>query len=440
MNAPSSIRGRSIPFVALTALFTLLSLSITGCLQSTEPEVDGSVDGIGEFDGQIDPTASTVLLKQLDATSVEGVPIRIELIGRFVRPTTNPSEVAMAVAVRNADQMPLYAPAEIALSSFQPANVVPASGNPDWTTCPGDSVQSVITFPTTNECLYGYSYARLLGDDQVLSPGELSGERLIAFLDPDGVSFAFKVQARFGLNAERPRIEGLFFSDNNRNGQHDEGEPPFGGGWVHATGPGLVDRMVSVDGAGRYVIPVRESGLYSLWAMPPPTFAPVEPTTSNPLEVVLLYGSDGHLQSFLHADFGWTNSPLFPPVRFVESADSLTLDPYSLLTIQSGAQSLAMRVGFSGCSPDHPLRLYMVGGLMESFPPQAQLLLSHDDRGELCDAYFERDLNFDLWPILHLTRGPDGSMSPVIIHFEAWDGQVHTFELNPGHTTLSTQN
>ncbi|MDX1741676.1 MAG: hypothetical protein R3178_10295, partial [Rhodothermales bacterium] len=312
--------------------------------------------------------------------------------------------------------------------------------NADWTTCPGDTVQTVITFPSNSVCLYGYSYAGLLGDDRVLSPGELSGEKLMVFVDPESVSFAFKVQARFGLNPTRPRIEGLFYSDTNTNGRHDEGEPPFGGGWVHATGPGLTDRIVAVDGNGRYVIPVREAGLFSLWAMPPPTFAPVEPTTSNPLEVVLLRNSDGEVQSFLHADFGWTNSPLLPPVRFVDTADSLELDQYSLLTIAGGAQNLYLRVGISGCSPDHPLQLYMVGGLMESFPPQARLLLSHDDRDEMCDAYFERDLNFDLWPILHLTMGPDGTMTPVIIHFESWDGQVYTFELNPDHVSLGAPN
>ena len=442
MKAPASTPGRFRPFAILAALsgFLVIAATTTGCLQSTEPEADGSLDGIGEFDGQIDPASNTVLLKQLEATSVEGVPVRIELVGRFVRTTTNPGDLALAVAVRNADQMPLYAPAEIVLSAFQPPSVVPAPGTTDWTTCPGDSIATIMPFPVTDYCLYGYSYSELLGDDNVLSPGELSGERLMVFLDPDGVSFAFKVQARFGLSASRPRIEGLFFSDNNRNGRYDEGEPPFGGGWVHVTGPGTSGRVVSVDGNGHYVIHVRESGLYNLWAMPPPTFAPVEPSTSNPLEVVLRRGSNGEIQSFLHANFGWVNSPLLPPVRFVESTDSLELDPYSLLNIQSGAQSLAMRVGFSGCSPDHPLQLYMVGGLMESFPPQARLLLSHDDRDELCDAYFERDLNFDLWPILHLTMGPDGTMSTVIIHFEAWDGQTYTFELNPNHTTLSGQN
>lgn len=393
-------------------------------------------EAVGEFEGQIDPGSGTVLLKQLDATTGEGVPVRIELVGRFVRPPAEAGDVAMAVAIRNADQAPLYAPAEIVLSGFDPPGVAPSADNPDWTTCPGDPTVAIVPFPVTDQCLYGYDYSRLLGDDNVLAPTELSEEKLMVFSDPEGVSFAFRVQAHFGLSPSRPRIEGLFFSDNNRNGHYDEGERPFGGGWVHATGPGLSDRIVSVDSDGRYVIPVSESGLYSLWAMPPPTFAPVEPTTSNPLEVVLLRDSDGSLQSYLHADFGWTNSPLQPPVRFIDSKDSLELDQYELLNIMLGAQFLGMRVGFSGCSPDHPLQLYMVGGLMESHPPQARLLLSHDDRGELCDAYFERDLGFDLWPILRLAAGPSGTLGPVIIHFEAWDGQVYTYEVDPEHQSF----
>jgi hypothetical protein len=440
MNAPSWISGPSRTFRILALFVAALAITVAGCEQATEPDLDSSDDGVGEFDGQIDPGSNTVLLKQIEATTIEGVPIRIELVGRFVRPATGPDTVAMAVAVRNADQMPLYPPAEIVLSSFQPPSVAPAAGNADWTTCPGESLSTIIPIPDPSQCLYGYSFQSLLGDDNVLTPGELSGERLMVFADPGSVSFAFRVQARFGLSPSRPRIEGLFYSDNNRNGQYDEGEPPFGGGWVHATGPGLADRIVSVNSDGRYVIPVREAGLYSLWAMPPPTFAPVEPTTSNPLEVVLLRGSDGQVQSFLDANFGWTNSPLLPPVRFVDSTDSLELDQYAVAAIQLGAQSLSMRVGFSGCGPDHPFQLYMVGGLMESYPPQARLVLSHDDLGELCDAYFERDLGFDLWPILHLTMGPDGSMSSVIIHFEAWDGQTYTYEVSPYHVSLSTGN
>jgi hypothetical protein len=431
MKALSSNSGHFHSIAGRLAIVAILATTTVGCLQSTEPDIDGARDGLGEFEGQIDPGANVILLKQVEIVTTDGIPVRIELVGRFVRPATGSGDVAMAVGVRNVDQRSLYAPAEIVLSGFQPSSVAPAWDNPDWTTCPGDSTFTIAPFPVTDQCLYGYNYSELLGADNVLTPGELSGEKLIVFMDPTGVSFAFNVQARFGLSPNRPRIAGLFYSDNNRNGRYDEGEPPFGGGWVHVAGPGLSDLVVSVNGDGRYAIPVRETGLYSLWAMPPPTFAPVETTTSNPLEVVILAGSDGNVQSFLHADFGWTNSLQLPPVYFIESTDSLSLDQYAVDAIDLHAQVLSLRVGFSGCSPDHPLNLYMVGGLMESFPPQARLILDHDDRGELCDAYFERDLAFDLWPILRLATGPNGQVSPVIIHFEAWDGQTYTYELNP---------
>jgi hypothetical protein len=68
----------------------------------------------------------------------------------------------------------------------------------------------------------------------------------------------------------------------------------------------------------------------------------------------------------------------------------------------------------------------MVGGIMESYPAQARLVLSHDDLGEPCDAFWTRELSFDVRPILALN---DGQM--IILRLVDWNGQTHTFELNP---------
>jgi len=251
------------------------------------------------------------------------------------------------------------------------------------------------------------------------------------FMDPDGVSFAFNVEVSFGLQPDRPRIAGTFYSDLNRNGVRDRDEPPFGGGSVRVDGPGIAGRTVAVDADGRYSVSVSEPGLYNLWATPPPTFAPVELSTSNPLEVVLLPGPDGLPQSFLHADFGWVNSPLIRPVWLIDDTDSLALDPYTLIRMDLDHRILRLHIGFSGCSPDHPLQLYMVGPFMESFPVQARLLLDHDDRDELCDAWFEQRLAFDLQPIVDQYVRAYGRLDTIILNFEAADGTVHRFEILP---------
>ena len=169
--------------------------------------------------------------------------------------------------------------------------------------------------------------------------------------------------------------------------------------------------------------------------MPPPTFAPVHATTPNPLQVILPPGPGGIPESYLHADFGFAND--FPPppgdaepVGFWEDpSDSLELDPYALLDIRLERLILELRVGFSGCGDRHPFALYMVGGFMESNPVQAKLLLSHDDHGELCDAYFEKTLRYDLSPILREYRRNYGTDGVVIVNFHAWNGEVHSFRI-----------
>ena len=416
---------------ALFLSVCILPIALLACSE-TPPAPGGSGDGLSDFEGQIDPSSNTFVLKSIDIPDPSGVPIRIELIGRFpmFRIPEQPGQVLLLVSVRNADFRTLFAPGEIVLSRFVPTTVAPWAGNPDWTTCPEDS-SGVTIMNLDDDCKYGYDYSELLGDDGKLDPGETSGEKLWIFYDPEEVSFSFRAQARFALEPDRPRIAGLFYSDENRNGQFDPDELPFGGGWVRITGPDI-SRTVQVGGNGRYSIAVREPGLYSLWATPPPTFAPVEPTTSNPQVVVLVRGADGEVQSFLHADFGWANAffPGFPPIRFVDNEEQLQLDPYTMVEAWLEGQVLFIKAGFSGCSPDHPFQLAMVGGLMESEPPQARLLLAHDDRDEPCDAAFMRELGFDVGPILR----ENGNPTTVILRFEDWHGTVHSFTLHSAPT------
>ena len=428
-------------FKHIALVLSLGLLFLVACSDTTPDPATGG-NGTGEFEGTVDPASESFVIQTLEVPNPPGTPIRIELIGRFapIFDAAGPilaGEIYLLVKVRNADYRTLYAPGEIVLSNFVPASVAPMSGNPDWTACTDTAGDSASVPP--EDCIYGYDYSNLLGDG-VLEPGESSQEKLWAFWDPDVVSFSFNARARFALEPDRSRIAGLFYSDENRNGVHDPGEPPFGGGFVHITGPDF-ERDVQVDENGRYSVAVQQPGLYTLWAAPPPTFAPVEPTTNNPLVVVLVMGPDGQVESFLHADFGWTNSllPLVHPVQFAENRDQIPLDQYNLAMINLEEQILNLRAGFSGCSPDQPFQLYAVGGPQyaaggstQSPIPQVLLLLAHDDRGEECDAAFVRNLAYDLSPILE-AYGP-----VVIVNFEAWNGEIHSFELygpTPGSST-----
>jgi hypothetical protein len=413
----------------LPALVAAVALALFGCSDTTAPTTGGSGDGLGDFQGEIDPGAETIVFRTLDVPVTDGLPIRVQLVGRFIRCRDNArcGGISLAVAVRNIDTRTLYAPGEIVLSRFVPNTVYPWPGNPDWTTCTADTIppDSTAASVTAGGCQYGYVYSDLLGDDGALSPGETSGEKLWAFVSPGG-SFSFAARARFALTPDTGMvIAGRFFWDANENGIRDPDEGPFGGGSVTISGPGMEPRTVPVDANAGYSIPVKEQGLYTLLGTPPPTlgFVAVKATTPNPLEVLMVSG-----QSFLHADFGWANDLpiLYPPVLFAETEDSLPLAPYTLDGIKLEGRILTLDVSFSGCGPDHPLQLYMVGGFMESNPVQARLVLAHDDHGELCDAYFTRQIAFDVGPILAKNNG-----QTVVLRFVAWNGETHSFTLNP---------
>jgi hypothetical protein len=183
---------------------------------------------------------------------------------------------------------------------------------------------------------------------------------------------------------------------------------------------------------------VTQPGLYNLLATPPPTFAPVRPTTPNPLQILLPPGPGGLPQSYLHADFGFANDdlPVRPePVRFWDGPeDSLELDPYGLIGIQPGT-ILELRVAFSGCSPDHPFALYMLDGFVfrecANCPPLARVVLSHDNRGEMCEAYWQRELRYDLAPILARYKQLYGHEETIEVLFLDGEGHTHSFLIGP---------
>ena len=67
---------------------------------------------------------------------------------------------------------------------------------------------------------------------------------------------------------------------------------------------------------------------------------------------------------------------------------------------------------------------------MESFPPQARIILVHDDLGEVCRAAFQKSLVFDLWPLAEMLGGPDAGT--LILNFVDFFGEVTRIEWEVG--------
>jgi hypothetical protein len=103
-----------------------------------------------------------------------------------------------------------------------------------------------------------------------------------------------------------------------------------------------------------------------------------------------------------------------PIVLFDDFNDMpLINDPADILEIGIQGDILHLTVGFSGCTPNHDFALYGLRGFMESNPVQAGVRLSHDGKGETCDAYITRFLEFDLSPLKDEYRHQYGPHGPI---------------------------
>lgn len=417
------------PAAARVARATVLTLAMAGvlaaCSSSTDPVPPDDPGGSANFTGAVDPEKQSILLESVTTTGQDGTPIHVDLLGSNLVVDAANQRVRLDVALRNADTRPLYPLVRLILGELVPSSVVPTGY--DALQCPSGS--------PLGDCWYIWEFAaELLGDDGVLAPNETSAPRTLAFQVPGLESFAFAARLSAGLQPDAPRIAGFFFNDANENGRPDAGEAGFGGGFVTVYGPGHDSTQVMVGESGLWSVPVEHPGMYTLTATAPPTFREVHFTTPNPLQALLLPRADGSPRSYLDADFGVANGPdpgVLPPVMFVADGDSIANDAYDLLQFLPEGVALHLRVAFSGCGPDHPLQLFMVGEFMESNPVQARVVLSHDNRGELCAAYWEKGLGYDLRPILRRYQQQYGQIAPVQIVFVDPAGVEHRFLLQP---------
>lgn len=420
------------PLASVSLFSSLLIFAFAGCSDTTAPTPSSPTDGGAVFDGSFDAGGGSFVMQRIEEPVPGHLPLLIELVGSNVQVDASLGMVSVDVAIRNAGSEALYAPATIWLNRFAPPDVAPT--NADLT---GDSADSISTAPTL--AVYGFDYSELLGGDGMLAPNESSQPKTWTFHDPGLGSFSFSARAEFGMEPGRPVIAGMLFSDDNQNGIRDDGEGPYFGGGVSIEAPDGSALQAQMDEAGAYRVPVTQAGLYrvrfvSELACP----ACWCETTPNPLEVFITQGPDGQLNSYEHADFGiypgpcGDPSPAVHPVVLTElSLDQIEQDSYQPIWAKLVGNTFYIRVGYSGCSPDHPFKLYAGRAFMESDPVQTWMVLQHDDRGEACRTYFEKTLAFDLVPIQDAHIEDYGSPGKVRLRFRDFMGNDSEFLYDP---------
>jgi hypothetical protein len=430
--------------VTLVVAFTLvltLGLLGGGCSDSTAPSADPPAEGTVIFDGSYE--GSEFVLQRLNETTPDGRFVSIDLVGRGLQLDDTGEGVSIEVAVRNSadrrgTKLNLYPRVLVSLQDFRPPEVFVTNADFILGGCElCDSLATGDILPSRQ--IWIFDYSDQLGDDGFLSPGETSGFRRWVFRDPSRGSFSFQAHVEFGLEPARPSVSGVVFTDLDRNGEFNGVEEGMQFGTVEMLRPDGSRAMVEVGREGVWSMPVREPGLYTVTFHPPPTlgFAPICLTTPNPLSVLLPPAPDGSAQSFEDANFGIDPEPCFRPVfPLIELADRrpdpsvVPQDFYRLLDIGlSGDHLLRMRVGYSGCNGGHALRLFAGRNFAESLPAQTWALLAHDSEGQLCDAYFEEDLVFDLTPLRRSHEEQYGSPGPFDLVFEDFAGQRHTVRI-----------
>jgi hypothetical protein len=378
--------------IGRAAVLLALSFLVVGCGdESTTPTPTGDAT---LFEGRFESEGSDFVLTRIQESLP--VPLRVDLIGRDLRVDDTQEQVLVDVAVVNRGDAPLYPRALIWVSGFVPAGVFLTDAD----------VILPFVGPTggpLDEPIYAMDYSDLLGEDGVLSPGETTAWRTWTFRDVGLASFSFQARAEFSVSEPRGFIQGVLFEDLNGNGIRERNEPPVRWGFIEATGPDGEMAEAHPDTLGVYRVPASEPGLYRLHFVSQ-VDCPLCVTTPDPLEVVLTPGPDGVPRPFHQAHFGLYCGPCpggAPPVTLTpaDPAEITPRSPWRLLEGRLAGDRLFLRVGFSGCAPDHPFRLVAGRNFMESEPVQTWMVLAHDDRGELCDGWFERELVFDLRPI-----------------------------------------
>jgi hypothetical protein len=411
----------------LFGLFFLLPLLLSpGCGSDTPTQPTGVDDPSGgaSFDANVDPAAGEFVLKRITVPDPALRPLAIELIGSNLRTDTAEATVTIDVAIRNASATPLYAPLNVHLTAFDPSSVSVLNADDVIIPLPENPGPSIFVF----------DYGDWIGNDGLL-PQETSESRPWVFSDPGLAAFAFEAVAHAGLEPTGPAIGGRLFLDHNQNGRFDAGDDPFSPGYVQVNGPDGFQAGSMANNDGRYLIAVDRAGLYSV-RFESLLDAPYMPcyTTPNPLQVLLTVDENGMVSSFLDADFGLLLGPCptSPAVRLTTAdPDSIPQDHYNLNSIELRGDVLVLQVGFSGCQPDHPFTLWAGRNFMESDPVQTWAVLEHDGLGEPCEAYWMRELEFDLSPLRRAYVEQYGQPGLIVLRFLDFQGVEHRFEFGP---------
>ena len=92
------------------------------------------------------------------------------------------------------------------------------------------------------------------------------------------------------------------------------------------------------------------------------------------------------------------------------------------MSAQVTGDILTITIQHSGGCMEHIMEVYVLDAFLESYPPQADCYIYHDDPGDPCDAIVPTTDGFDLLPLADLYISSYGTAGPLILNLYSFDG------------------
>lgn len=108
-------------------------------------------------------------------------------------------------------------------------------------------------------------------------------------------------------------------------------------------------------------------------------------------------------------------------IIIVDDIDSLTFiaDPARIDTASVQSDLLVLKVSHAGGCEPHDFALYGLSALLESNPPQAEIFLSHEAHGDMCEAWLTKELQIDLSPLREVYQQAYGKHGTILLRIHS---------------------